>query len=101
MKKDIPQLGTKEFNDLASTYFGGKPKQETMKQTAVEWLFNQIPDHLRLTRSGFEMLQQAKEMEKQQIIDAHGSKLKNSRGTSNFEYWYTGEQYYNETFKKQ
>jgi hypothetical protein len=40
-------------------------------------------------------------MEKQQIIDAHGSKLKNSRGTSNFEYWYTGEQYYNETFKNQ
>jgi hypothetical protein len=38
-------------------------------KTAVEWLFNQIPDHLRLTQSGFEMLQQAKEMENQMLID--------------------------------
>jgi hypothetical protein len=36
------------------------------KQTAVEWLFDQLPDELRLTKSGFEMLQQAKEMERQQ-----------------------------------
>ena len=27
-KEEIPRLGTKEFNDLASAYFGGKPKQE-------------------------------------------------------------------------
>lgn len=27
-KQEIPQLGTKEFNDLASAYFGGKPKQQ-------------------------------------------------------------------------
>jgi len=27
-KQELPQFGTKEFNDLASTYFGGKPKQE-------------------------------------------------------------------------
>jgi len=27
-KQDLPQLGTKEFNNLASAYFGGKPKQE-------------------------------------------------------------------------
>ena len=27
-KQELPQLGTKEFNDLASAYFGGKPKQE-------------------------------------------------------------------------
>lgn len=39
------------------------------------------------------------EIEKQQIIVAHGSKLKNSKGATNYEYWYTGEMYYNETFK--
>jgi hypothetical protein len=39
-----------------------------------------------------------KEKEKQQIIDAHGSKLRKSRGTTNYEYWYTGEQYFNETY---
>lgn len=37
MKKileQLPELGTKEFNDLASAYFGGKPKQETNKEAA-------------------------------------------------------------------
>ena len=28
-KQGLPQLETKEFNDLASAYFGGKPKQES------------------------------------------------------------------------
>jgi hypothetical protein len=32
MKQEIPQIGTKEFNDLASAYFGGKPKQETLEE---------------------------------------------------------------------
>jgi hypothetical protein len=70
-----------------------------MKQSAVEWLIEQWP--VLESQIPERILNQAKEMEKQQIIDAHGSKLKNSRGTSNFEYWYTGEQYYNETFKHQ
>jgi hypothetical protein len=38
-------------------------------------------------------------MEKQQIVEAHGAKLKKSRTSANYEYWYTGEMYYNETFK--
>lgn len=29
--KEFPQFGTKEFNDLASAYFGGEPKE--MKQS--------------------------------------------------------------------
>lgn len=32
MKQEIPQLGTKEFNDLASAYFGGGPKQDLEKE---------------------------------------------------------------------
>tara|TARA_R110000868_G_scaffold406046_1_gene686124 strand:+ start:51 stop:752 length:702 start_codon:yes stop_codon:yes gene_type:complete len=31
LKQELPQLGTKEFNELASAYFGGKPKQETLE----------------------------------------------------------------------
>jgi hypothetical protein len=27
-KQELPQLGTKEFNNLASAYFGGKPQEE-------------------------------------------------------------------------
>jgi hypothetical protein len=32
MENNIPKLGTKEFNDLASEVFGGKPKQETLEE---------------------------------------------------------------------
>jgi hypothetical protein len=52
--------------------------QEAVKLT-IESIIKRIDDELL-------------EMEKQQIIDAHGSKLKKSRGTTNYEYWYTGEQ---------
>ena len=68
-----------------------------MKQTAVEWLVEQIdiknPNWLK------EEIEKAKEMEKQQIVDAHGNKTKNSRGISNYTYILTGEEYYKKTFK--
>ena len=68
-----------------------------MKQTAVEWLVEQITNGTLHTK---ELISQAKEMEKQQIIEAHGNKLRKSReaGTS-YEYWVGGIDYYNETFK--
>jgi hypothetical protein len=40
------------------------------------------------------------ELEKQQIIEAHGNKLKKSRDEGNYEYWFSGLDYYNKTFKK-
>jgi hypothetical protein len=40
-----------------------------MTQTAVEWLFDQLPEYLRLSKDGFQMLQQAKAMEEQQNED--------------------------------
>ena len=39
------------------------------------------------------------EQEKEQIVEAHGNKLRKSRGTSNVELWVGGIDYYNETFK--
>jgi len=33
-----PKLGTKEFNDLASAYFGGNPKQETLEEAAEKYV---------------------------------------------------------------
>jgi hypothetical protein len=69
------------------------------KETAVEWLFNQIPDHLRLTRSGFEMLQQAKELEKQQIIDAFWNG-DNTDSISEQNIKEFAEKYYNETYER-
>jgi hypothetical protein len=59
-----------------------------MKQTAVEWLIEQI------SKNGYIGLQdelQAKEMEKEQIVDAYQ--------TSHISMM-SAEQYYNETFKQ-
>jgi hypothetical protein len=41
------------------------------QQTAVEWLYEQIPFEWSSSRAAFEALQQAKAMEKEQIMDAH------------------------------
>ena len=60
------ELGTKEFNDSAMEMFGGKPKQ----QTAVEWVFQELDNYYQMKskfKSKKEILEQAKEMEKQQI----------------------------------
>ena len=81
------------------------------KQTAVEWLGNEITN--RITRRNphdtiiiqtlgevlIELIEQAKEMEKEQIIDAYLIPLSN-------EYWFQkdeilnqeSEKYYNETY---
>jgi hypothetical protein len=39
------------------------------------------------------------ELEKQQLIYAHGNKEKKSGGITNYTYILTGEEYYNENFK--
>lgn len=73
-----------------------------MKQTAVEWLEEQlnkifISNEIQQTKHLFE---QAKEMEKQQIINAHGVKTKRGE-RQGISFWESknGEQYYNETYK--
>ena len=83
-----------------------------MKQTAVEWLAEKYDYAYWMVKRDEispalaeewkkHYLEQAKEMEKEQIIEAHGSKLKNSKGDTNYEYWYHGEDYFNETFKSE
>ena len=67
------------------------------KQTAVEWLIEELNDngfsHLDLAA---DIIEQAKEMEKEQIKDAHLIGLITSMET---EATKQSEQYYNETFK--
>jgi hypothetical protein len=81
-----------------------------MKQSAVEYLAEKLLENQTYDRDGYVIIdlsvehleylvQRAKEMEKEQIIDAHGNKLKKSRDTGNYEYWFSGEDYYNKTFK--
>jgi hypothetical protein len=63
-----------------------------MKQTAVEWLVEQIcGDH---TEQWQKEIDQAKEMEKEQIIDAWINGALDTNAYTDF-----AEQYYNQTFK--
>ena len=69
------------------------------QQTAVEWLFSQIPLEFSSSRSAYEKLEKALQMEKEQIINA----WRNGDNDSiyNFkELDELAEQYYNETYNK-
>ena len=64
-----------------------------MKQTAVEWLIEQlIPKDQH--EGIIDIIEEAKEMEKEQIKDAYNFGIKD-------EYVIGAEQYYNETFKSE
>jgi hypothetical protein len=65
-----------------------------MKQTAVDWLVSHLNKQEWFTYKQREYIEQAKEMEKQQIIDAHNNGKNILPPNEN------GEQYYNDTFKK-
>jgi len=66
-----------------------------MKQTAVEWLVKNIPNIFWEDDYWADLFEQAKEMEKQQIIDARDN------GFFSSENWKgDSEQYYNKKFKK-
>lgn len=77
-----------------------------MKQTAVEFLQECISIHLTFEqKKQFEgLFQQAKEMEKEQIIDAYKA-AEDKREVFQYEHRYgreylTAEPYYTETYKK-
>jgi hypothetical protein len=61
-----------------------------MKQTAVEWLVYVVQSNIAPNYIPKEIVEQAKEMEKQQIVDAYES-LEHRHG----------ENYYNETYKSE
>jgi hypothetical protein len=66
---------------------------ESKKQTAVEWLVETIKQNVHNSFEEFELLvNQAKEMEKEQIMDAWNDGWTESSDNS--------RQYYNETFKQ-
>lgn len=76
-----------------------------MKQTAVEFLVKELSEILGPLETQpmqnllmVDAIKKAKEMEKQQIIDAVDSANKKWR-SSHAEFILNGQQYYNETFK--
>jgi hypothetical protein len=73
-----------------------------MELTAVEWLVNELENHhIKIDIKNTVVYQQAKAMEKEQIIDAYrdGRSDQQSDRPSKF-YNRMAEQYYNEIFKK-
>jgi len=70
-------------------------------KTAVEWLYDQIENEGKCI---YEVMEQAKEMEKEQIIDAHGDKQKtksNPNSIVTYGYTFTGKMYYDKIFKSE
>ena len=69
-------------------------------KTAIEWLIEQLENHNGVTRAGFEKcIQEAKEMEKEQIIAAHKTATLEAGFEHSADDW--ANQYYNETFKSE
>ena len=76
---------------------------EIKNQTAVEWLIQQLSKEWLLEDRELHLIEKAKEMEKEQIIKAHGNKKKtksinNSIVTYTYTYTYTGEMYFNDNY---
>jgi hypothetical protein len=76
-----------------------------MKQTAVEWLAEQLEQHhIKIDIKNTVVFQQAKAMEKEQIVDAVNEGIKQGYRDYIDTEWgrdndYNPEQYYNETYK--
>jgi len=75
-----------------------------MKQTAVQWLVEQLENHNGVTRPAFEnVIQLAKGIEKEQIIEAHFT----SSGCNSFDMptdrinsaYKAAQEYYTETYE--
>ena len=69
--------------------------ESTKMVTAVEWLFKQLWDEPKDKMVWYAILQKAEAMEKEQIILANEDCSTNELGE-----FISGEQYYNETYKK-
>ena len=76
------------------------------KQTALEWLLNNLitePFSEKHFEQNQKMWDKALEIEKEQIIEAHGDKKKtksNPDSIVTYGYTYTGKDYYNDKYKK-
>jgi hypothetical protein len=71
------------------------------KQTAVEWIQQQVKKQgITHYFSLREILEKGKEMEKEQLMEAHGDERDYRTDSGNF-ITISAEQYYNETYKKE
>jgi hypothetical protein len=69
-----------------------------MKQLVIEWLYDQIENKGKCM---YEVFDQAKEMEKEQIVNAFEIGYDNGACVQEGSAIYHGSNYYNETFKSE
>jgi len=86
-----PLLPTKDYK-----------KEHMAQQTAVEWLFSQIPFEWSSSKAAFEALQQAKETEKQRHGETWDSAIKahDNRGHVHARSLVDFDEWYEQQFKK-
>lgn len=105
LKEVLDVSGKLDENDLsyckllAIDEFKHKKNQELAKQTATEWLFEQLWNTDKDKFIWYGLLKQAEEMFEQQIMDAY--RVGKVEATLPSEKLTTGEQYYQETFKSE
>ena len=75
-------------------------ENELNKMTAVDWLMEEMSKTYIFNQDDFDMFKKAKEMEKEQIMDASGSGWSDGVLYSNGEIWtyQSPEHYYTETY---
>ena len=72
-----------------------------MKQTAVEWLMEQLTKNYPLTKESAEsIIEQAKEMEKHQIVDAFSEGTKMIDVNDEMSAMFNGFIYYGENYEQ-
>ena len=72
-----------------------------MKQTAVEWLMEQLTKNYPLTKESAEsIIEQAKEMEKHQIVDAFSEGTRMIDVNDEMSAMFNGIIYYGETYEQ-
>jgi transcription initiation factor IIF auxiliary subunit len=98
------QYGDSKIDKKVQKYLETKKRtMEQVKQTAVEWLVDEINKLIGLNICKDEpIIEQAKEIEKEQIINAYlKSKRKRTDLLGALKIMDEAEQYYNETFKSE
>jgi len=80
-------------------------KQTIHTLTAVEWLWNEIDNlipyqDINKAQQFNELLEKAKEIEKEQIMDAYENGVSDENESNLSGLFTNAEQYYNQTFKK-
>ena len=68
------------------------------QQTAVEWLFEQIPPEWSSSKSAFDAFQQAKQMEREQILNSF-LECWIANMPDGYECKKSAVEYYNETYQ--